>query len=199
MRKQKTMPQKTLKPSILLVCDDKTGGLEYLKLFIKDCFPNHTYKNGISLSPKIKKPDLASKDICSSHKEAWDKYKKNHAMFLIFADGDTLQGYRKENIKKFETLCNANSKIKFILNTPSIETWYVCHYEQPKRSDIIEQLKKHIPNYEKSYNPFEDINKHKDTAIKHANALCINASKAECSLWTDMYTLYTLSKINRSS
>ena len=190
-RQSNNKPQKQ---TIILICDDTAGGLDYLRNTIEDRYPHQQYAHilGSTLSPRIQKPDLHSGNIYTLIKDMWeDKYKKTHDFLFVIADGDDLTGNIKENIKNFSSLSNPSSGVKFILNTPCIETWYLCHFMLPpnRPAHIIKKLKIKIPTYQKSTNPYETLQSKRPTA--HQNAARIRAGKVihEASIWTDMDNL----------
>ena len=67
------------------------------------------------------------------------------------------------------------SGIEIITSTPSIELWFLLHYEYTTASmdnkSLINRLKKFYPNYAKNINIFPDINKNINTAIDSAKKL----------------------------
>ena len=67
------------------------------------------------------------------------------------------------------------SGIEIITSIPSIELWFLLHYEYTTASmdnkSLINRLKKFYPNYAKNINIFSDINKNINTAIDSAKKL----------------------------
>lgn len=67
------------------------------------------------------------------------------------------------------------SGIEIITSTPSIELWFLLHYEYTTASmdnkSLINRLKKFYPNYAKNINIFSDINKNINKAIDSAKKL----------------------------
>ena len=67
------------------------------------------------------------------------------------------------------------SGIEIITSTPSIELWFLLHYEYTTASmdnkSLINRLKKFYPNYAKNINIFPDINKNINKAIDSAKKL----------------------------
>ena len=77
-------------------------------------------------------------------------------------------------IKKAIKLAN-ESGIEIITSTPSIELWFLLHYEYTTASlsnvDVIKKLKRYYPKYRKNINVFVDINRFVNKAIKNAKKL----------------------------
>ena len=194
MSRQNNNKKPQNKQTIILICDDTAGGLDYLRNTIKDKYPHQQYAItlGKTLSPKIQKPDLHSDKIYELIKDIWeDSYKKIYDFLFIIADGDDLTGHIPNNIKKFSGLSNNDPKVKFFLNTPYIEVWFLCHFMQPPNNPahIINKLKIGIPTYQKSTNPYGILHSKQTTA--HKNAVQIRAGKKidTASIWTDMDNL----------
>ena len=65
--------------------------------------------------------------------------------------------------------------IEIITSTPSIELWFLLHYEYTTasltNSEIMKKLKKYLPKYEKSYNIFLDICSKTSLAVERAKKL----------------------------
>lgn len=62
--------------------------------------------------------------------------------------------------------------IEVITSTPSIELWFLLHYEYTtsvlSNREVIRRLRKWIPHYEKNVDIYADIEDKTDTAIKNA-------------------------------
>lgn len=86
---------------------------------------------------------MSEKDISTKH---GDK------IFCVF-DSDV-------NPNKQDKICKAFAKakkrgIEIIMSVPSFELWYLLHYKKTARSfdtnkKLVDELKKYIPNYDKS-------------------------------------------------
>ena len=182
------------KQTIILICDDTAGGLDYLRNTIKDKYPHQQYAItlGKTLSPKIQKPDLHSDKIYKLIKDMWeDNYKKIHDFLFIIADGDLLKGNINNNIKNFSSLSNNDPKVKFILNTPCIEIWYLCHFMQPPNEPdrIITILDPYMSDYQKSTNPYETLQSKQTIACQNAAQIRAGKDIHTASIWTDMDNL----------
>lgn len=101
---------------------------------------------------------------------------------LDFTDGDeaycifdTDTNYTKNNIiEKAKELANENN-IKIITSTPSIELWFLLHYEYTTANmtnkDLINRLKNFYPAYNKNIDIYKDINNNINKAIERAKKL----------------------------
>ena len=69
----------------------------------------------------------------------------------------------------------AKNDVKICLSNPNFEFWFLLHYEyiitRLERSEVIEKLKKHIPNYSKSTDVFNDLLNKRSKAINTAEKL----------------------------
>lgn len=67
------------------------------------------------------------------------------------------------------------NNIKVITSNPSIEIWFLLHFEyttsRMNNKELIKRLKKYYPNYDKNINIFKDINQNVKEAIKNAKKL----------------------------
>lgn len=67
------------------------------------------------------------------------------------------------------------SKIEIITSTPSIELWFLLHYEYTtaylSNEEVIKKLKVNYPRYQKNSNIFPDIHGNVQDAIKNAKRL----------------------------
>jgi len=127
---------------------------------IKIAFGNDTdpHKMILSLSKEIKKLDL---DL-----------KNNDKAYCIF-DMDTNID-RNKLIQKAKKLANSLG-IEIITSTPSIELWFLLHFEYTSKyltnEELIKRLRKHIPKYEKNLDIYNLINNDINKAIKNAKKL----------------------------
>lgn len=93
---------------------------------------------------------------------------------LDFEEGDTVwcvcdvDHHQNSAIQKASQTASLN-KIKLILSNPSFELWYLLHFtthQTPLNNvELIDKLKKFIPDYKKN----EDV--YKETILKRADAL----------------------------
>ena len=95
------------------------------------------------------------------------------AVCLVDADFDSS---KDAQLKAAEKLIPKEKNIKLIVSNPCFEIWFICHYIYSTRSytntdDVINYLKKKIPNYEKnSLTVFDSLEKigSESNAIKNA-------------------------------
>lgn len=93
--------------------------------------------------------------------------------FAVF-DTDANQSKQKQ-INDALTLAEKNG-ITVIESTPCFEFWYLLHYRYTTRSfsnskSVIRELKKYIPNYDKSESIYSDIRDKTKDAIENAHKL----------------------------
>ncbi len=81
---------------------------------------------------------------------------------------------KNDIINEAKKLANSNN-IKVITSTPSIELWFLLHYKYTTASmnnkNVIENLKKYYPDYEKNINIYPDIKDKTRVVIKRAKEL----------------------------
>ena len=81
---------------------------------------------------------------------------------------------KNDIINEAKKLANSNN-IKVITSTPSIELWFLLHYKYTTASmnnkNVIENLKKYYPDYEKNIDIYPDIKDKTRVAIKRAKEL----------------------------
>ena len=69
----------------------------------------------------------------------------------------------------------AKNDVKICLSNPNFEFWFLLHYEfivtRLERSEVIEKLKKHIPNYSKNTDIFDYLLNERSVAINNAKKL----------------------------
>jgi hypothetical protein len=68
------------------------------------------------------------------------------------------------------------------LTNPAFEFWYLLHYEKTTRlysncDEVIKDLKKYIPSYEKNFEDFTDIFSRMDDALNHAEEILAQHAK----------------------
>lgn len=92
--------------------------------------------------------------------------------YLVF---DTDMNFNKDKIINAANKLAKDNHIKVISSNPSIEIWFLLHYEfttsSMTNSEVIKRIKKYYPKYEKNINIYSDINKNIFTAINRAKKL----------------------------
>jgi len=102
-----------------------------------------------------------------------DKALNDQAFCVI--DGD-LSKEREKQIQKADSIVK-DIDGKVIISNPCIEIWFLCHYTESTKqffsaNEVIEELKKYIPNYEKNmYGLNAILDTKKNTAISNAKKL----------------------------
>lgn len=129
-------------------------------------------------------------------------------IYCVF-DGDLNINKQKridEAIKLAET-----ENIDIIISTPSFELWYRLHYSYTTKTyssnkDLIKDLKKYIPNYEKNMDVYNLLEKYTKVAIENSKKLeeyqLNNLKKLnaiECNPYTSVYkpVEYLLNRKNK--
>ena len=125
------------------------------------------------------------------------------AVCLVDAD---FNSSKDAQLKAAEKLIPKEKNIKLIVSNPCFEIWFICHYIYSTRSytntdDVINYLKKKIPNYEKnSLTVFDSLEKigSESNAIKNAQKLeqyCLNNQKKPHTVAftpsTEVYKIFT--------
>lgn len=92
--------------------------------------------------------------------------------YLVF---DTDIDFNKDKIISAANKLAKDNHIKVISSNPSIEIWFLLHYEfttsSMPNSEVIKRIKKYYPKYEKNINIYSDINKNTFIAIDRAKKL----------------------------
>ena len=88
---------------------------------------------------------------------------------------DTDININKNNIiSEAKRLANENN-IEIITSTPSVEIWFLLHYEYTTapldNKDLILKIRKYLPKYEKNTNIYNEINDKINLAISRAKKL----------------------------
>ena len=125
------------------------------------------------------------------------------AVCLVDADFDSS---KDAQLKAAEKLIPKEKNIKLIVSNPCFEIWFICHYIYSTRSytktdDVLNYLKKKIPDYEKnSLTVFDSLEKigSESNAIKNAQKLeqyCLNNQKKPHTVAftpsTEVYKIFT--------
>ncbi len=96
----------------------------------------------------------------------------NDNAYLVF---DTDMNPNKNKIINEAIKLAKENNIKVITSTPSIELWFLLHYEYTtanmNNNDVIKKLKKYYPKYEKNINIYKEINQNTNKAITRAKKL----------------------------
>ena len=115
--------------------------------------------------------------------------------------------YRKEYAKE--------KSVKFIESNPCTELWFLLHFltclsakHYPRYEDLLPDLQKHIPNYEKKEKFFKQIKLYHyleekgniENAISYAKQLCLlkdNTQKENCSFSEIFEVVELLNELNK--
>ena len=139
----------------------------YILKFISTGFtdPENMFNSIIS---KRKRFDYGSKDLT-----------------YIFVDGDC----DAEKINKLQN--NSKKGIKVIVSNPCFELWFLNHFiettkEYRNNEELITDLKKYIPDYDKSKDYFNLLKNHTNDAIKNSLK---QKNRNSCKTKTDVVDL----------
>ena len=101
-------------------------------------------------------------------RKAYD-YNPREDLTFIFIDGDNPDRYQQ--IKELQS--KLPKDINIIATNPTFELWFLNHFKRMGKpsndKQILKELKRYIPAYEKNLDVFSLVNKHIDKAI--ANSL----------------------------
>ena len=97
--------------------------------------------------------------------------KKGDKLFLI-ADLDC----DEEKAKTIRELMDKNKDVDFIISNPCFEIWFLLHFIYSTKSyndgkQLIKELRKHIPDYEKCTDVLDILSDKTEVAIKNAEKL----------------------------
>ena len=163
-RKQRTRVRRKV---YIIVCEGEKTERIYFKKYQTDC----RYCN-----LKIETPNSKCTDPINLVKFARNQIKKKE---LDFEDGDAIwcvfdcDENTNENISRACKI--AKNDIKICLSNPNFEYWFLLHYEfmvtRIERSEVIEKLKKYIPDYNKSKDISNLLLDKRSDAIVHAKKM----------------------------
>lgn len=183
MRKPKTITRNAI-PSFAVVVDGKTEGwyLQMLK------------RNRQDIRVNIR-PELPSeKTIEEQYDLVCDLAGKEFDKVFWIVDLDTIIKESRETptgretplnrFVKYRTKLKKHTNVVVIVNNPCLEFWFLLHYEKTSKhfntcSEAEKQLKKYLPNYEKTQKFFTkegndiylQLEPYLKTALEHAIAL----------------------------
>ena len=160
--KPRRINKKEPKRILVIVCEGETEKI-YFKNYcerntgLKIKFPNSTKSDPENLVEfafnQITGLDLTRGD------QVWSVFDTDH--------------HKNEEIQK--AVRKAGNEIKICLSNPSFELWYLLHFCYYSNlifnKDLIEKLKKYIPNYSKTKDYFDILKDRRLTAINNAKRL----------------------------
>jgi len=110
-------------------------------------------------------------------------YDSKKDLTFVFVDLDCLEEKAKV-VQELKSKCPRD--IRIITSSPCFEIWFLNHFcystkEYKSNEDIIQDLTRFIPNYDKNKDYFEIMNSKTDDAIKNSykQILCSSKSKTE--------------------
>lgn len=123
-----------------------------------------------------------------SKRKAYDYNSRDDQTFLfVDTDGDSAKNQLIETLNK-----KTPNDIHFIASSPIFELWFLNHFkhsckEYADNQELINELRKYIPYYEKNLDIFSILNDKIDIAIRNSKTQ-IEANKDMCK--TDVYLLF---------
>lgn len=170
MRKKRSKPCQT-KPTYAVVVDGETE-----QWYIHVLKQNNSHLEGIRLYPTIPQ----RKKLEDQYQEVLSNVKDSDKVIWII-DYDVIDKERREARKGTKTAHaklkeyihtlkeNYADKVVVIVNNPCLEFWFLLHFEGTNKyyrtyNNLISQLKKHLPNYEKKRSYY--INKAEDIYVR---------------------------------
>ena len=145
--------------------------------YVDDMRTTERYR--FSLVPGIPKhPDID--DIV---RLAQERVKAGYDYVLCLIDMDVIEGYH-DKMEQYRALKKANPEIVFVESSPCTEYWFLMHY-MPRPSSkeyadydaVAQELKKHIPNYDKTEAFFNKTHIYRELKEKGDMARAIELSR----------------------
>lgn len=118
-------------------------------------------------------------------------------VYCIF---DTDESERKDNQIKDAMILASKNKIEVIISNPCFENWFLCHFiyttKHLTNANVVQKLKKYIPNYAKNINVYSQLKNLTPTAINNAKKQCEyqkslgrNIHKVQSNPCTEIYII----------
>ncbi len=172
--------KKQFKKSIIIYCPGTTER-DYLEHLHIDRYP----KMSIDIFPKMGKADQFEKVIKQIEKE-FDFKGINGLQIFYVNDMDAIVRQHKENTyetRKNRLLTKAGESVFFIESMPSIEFWFLVHFESRDKlyltcDEVIHQLKHggYLSDYDKKQDytekVYEKLRTRIDVALKNSKLIC---------------------------
>jgi hypothetical protein len=169
--KRRGRPEKELKPTVLIVCEDRVSSPGYFKFLSK----LYRIKTKVRIcGEECGSTPLNIIDYAKRLNEKRMREKKSKAYECIWCVFDT-EGIRNPHPFFREAINKAESNgFLLALSNPCFEYWYLLHFENTAKpghhcDEIIRFLKKHYASYAKGDEDiFETIFENTDTAVTRA-------------------------------
>lgn len=185
---RRRMPVRDPKPRILIVCEgEKTEPQYFNKFRIEKRMPRSLMRIiGAGCDPKgvaevAKKWDRDAKNDKLPFKHIWCVFDRDDHTRLPDA---------------FQQVQHKKNDFSLAFSNPSFELWFLLHFEDQTanidRQDVISQLKRHIPAYDKSLDVYDDLKEFQATAIDRAKKLDSEPDAIRENPSTTVYELVVL-------
>ena len=99
-----------------------------------------------------------------------DKTRGDKAFVVLDIDNDPVKN------QKVSSLVQKSKSIEFIISNPGFEVWFLLHFTYTTRhfqncDDLIKNLKKYIPDYDKNVDVYERIDNNTSKALLNVDKL----------------------------
>lgn len=181
---KRTQPTLSLKPKIIIACEDSKSSRFYLKR-IKEVHRLASVQFEIleheGTDPKTIVGQLATRIRLERKQQAWAN--DQDEAWAIF-DGDEHQTTVGDRENWNAAIQQARDlKIRLGIINPSVEFWYLLHFQPQNtplsRTEAMRILKQHYPKYDKSLSMYDDLEDLTMDAINRARTLLIQAQNNE--------------------
>ncbi len=167
---------RTILQRVIISCEGEVTEVNYFQAIFDELIKN----KGIAKTSLVIAKHLHT-DPKGVLKDLTDELKKDsdfeHKWIVIDRDKERVNG-GGHSVENFNgTISSAKAQnIKVAYSNPSFELWYLLHYEYRNtpldRDEVIEELKKYIPNYAKnSLTTYTEILPMQNIAISYAKKL----------------------------
>lgn len=165
------------KPSILVLCEGRTE-----QWYIQQLIREEAVRN-LRIEPKLPvKPNL---------KKQYDQVREGAAIYdmvvwIIDLDVFLTAAGKGEQLDKLRNIISGLRRYKnveLIVNNSCFEFWLLLHFEKTDRKfqnygEVIKQLKRYLPDYEKSEKYYKNISSGLYTKMKEHTAIAIGNARA---------------------
>ena len=170
LEKKRGTGKKATKPLIILITEGQNETEKnYFGQFRKQdsLFNIKILRSGWATDPKHMLKNLES---------YWKEYelseeRGDQGYVVLDLDCDEKKAKLVEKLQK-----RSENNIRFIVSNPCFEVWFLLHYQCSTHiyadgNEVIRELKKHIPNYQKNMDVFPILSGNLDRALKNADKL----------------------------
>ncbi|OQX75273.1 MAG: hypothetical protein B6D64_11920 [Bacteroidetes bacterium 4484_276] len=142
------------------------------------------------------KPRFFGKTDIAQIEKTVERLLQGYVTVICVFDADVSQRniVEKTKLEKFKRKYSKNETVIICDSLPSIELWFLLHYIKINRRFqnyklVIHELKKHIPNYEKTEKYFEK-SKWVENLVRKMNIAVINAKSKNLEIGDSYSNMY---------